>query len=59
MGRACSTHGDMRTVEEVLVGRSERKRPVRLLVWEDNIESDLKELGCEHVNWVDLAHDGV
>jgi hypothetical protein len=49
----------MRTVEEVLVGRSERKRPVRLLVWEDNIESDLKELGCEHVNWVDLAHDGV
>jgi hypothetical protein len=25
--------------------------------WEGNIRTDLKERGCEGVNWIDLAQD--
>jgi len=24
-------------------------------IWEDNIQMDLKETGCEGVNWIDLT----
>jgi hypothetical protein len=25
--------------------------------WEDNIEMDVKEVGCEGMDWIDLAKD--
>jgi hypothetical protein len=25
--------------------------------WEDNIEMDLQEVGCEGMDWIDLAQD--
>jgi len=41
----------------VLVGKPERNRPHRRrrLKWEDNIKVDLKEIGWEGVNRIDLA----
>jgi len=26
--------------------------------WEDNIKMDLQEVGCEGMDWIDLAQDG-
>ena len=26
--------------------------------WEDNIKMDLQELGCERMDWTELAQDG-
>jgi len=44
---------------QVLVGKSEGKRPLgrprhRL---EGNIEMDLQEVGCESMDWIELAQD--
>jgi len=25
--------------------------------WEDNIKVDLQEVGCEGMDWIELAHD--
>ena len=25
--------------------------------WEDNIKTDLQEVGCEGMNWIDVAQD--
>jgi hypothetical protein len=45
-GRSCSTHGDMKSIFKILVGKSERKRPLR---WDDNIRMDLKRIRWEDV----------
>jgi len=46
-------------VYRVLVGKPEVKkllgRPRRR--WEDNIKMDLKEVGCEGMDWIQLAQD--
>ena len=46
-------------VYRVLVGKPEEKRlmgrPRRR--WEDNIKMDLPEVGCEDMDWIDLAQD--
>ena len=43
----------------VLVGKPEGKRslgrPRRR--WEDNIKMDLREVGCDPGDWIDLAED--
>ena len=51
--------GERRMVYRVLVGKPEGKRPlVRLRSRrEDNIKMDLQELGCEGMDWIDLAQD--
>jgi hypothetical protein len=51
--------GDSRGVYRVLVGKPEGKKPlVRLRRrWEDNIKMDFSELGCEGMDWIDLAQD--
>jgi hypothetical protein len=50
-----------RGVYRVLVGRPEGKRPLGRprLRWEDNIKTDLRELGINGANWIQLARDRV
>jgi len=51
--------GMRRGVYRVLVGKPERKRPLgrARCRWEDNIKMDLQEVGCEVMNWIELAED--
>ena len=48
-----------RNVYRVLVGSSEEKRPLGRLQcrWEDNIIMDLREMGCDAADWIELAQD--
>jgi len=41
------------------VGKPEGNRPLGRPRhrWEDNIETDLLEVGCEGMDWIDLAQD--
>jgi hypothetical protein len=43
----------------VLVGRPEGKRPLGRPRhrWEDNIKMDLREIGIDGANWIQLAQD--
>jgi hypothetical protein len=43
----------------VLVGRPEGKRPLGRprSRWEDNIKMDLREIGIDGANWVQVAQD--
>jgi hypothetical protein len=36
-------------------GKRRLVRPRRR--WDDNIEMDIQEVGCEGMDWIDLAHD--
>jgi hypothetical protein len=49
--------GEGRGVYRVLVGRPEGKRPLGRprRRWEDNIKADLKEVGYEGMDWIELA----
>ena len=49
--------GDRSGVHRVLVGKSEGKRPLvrPRRRWEDNIKMDLQEVGCEGMDWIELA----
>jgi len=55
--------GERRGVYRVLVGKPERKKPLRRPRhrWEDNIKMDLQEVGCEvgcgGMDWIELAQD--
>ncbi|KAJ4426803.1 hypothetical protein ANN_26602, partial [Periplaneta americana] len=55
MGRACSTYG--RNAYRVLVGRPEGIRPLGRprRKWEDNIKIDLREVGYDDREWINLA----
>ena len=59
MGGACVTYGLGRSVYRVLVGKPEGKRPLGRprRRWEDNIKMDLQEVGCEGMDWIELAQD--
>jgi hypothetical protein len=59
MGGACSAYGEGRGVYRVLVGKPEEKRPLRRprLRWEDNINTDLQEVGCGGMDRIELAQD--
>jgi len=52
--------GESRGACRDLMGKPEGKRqlgrPRRR--WEDNIKMDLQEVGCEGMDWFDLAQDG-
>ena len=43
----------------VLMGKPGGKRPLRKhrRRWEDNIKMDLREVGCESMDWIELAQD--
>jgi hypothetical protein len=51
--------GERKVVYMFLVGKPEGKmplgRPIRR--WEDNIKMDLQEVGCECIDWIELAQD--
>jgi hypothetical protein len=51
--------GKGRGVYRVLVGRPEGKRPLERprRRWEDNIKMDLREIGIDGTNWIQLAQD--
>jgi hypothetical protein len=53
--------GEGRGVYRVLVGSPEGKRPLGRprLVWEDNIKMDLRKIGIDGANWVQLGQDRV
>jgi hypothetical protein len=53
--------GEGRGVYRVLVGRPERKRPLGIprRRWKDNIKLDLREIGINGVNWIQLAQEKV
>jgi hypothetical protein len=53
--------GEGRGVYRVLVGRPEGKRlwGRSKSMWEDNIKLDLREIGIDGANWIQLAQDRV
>jgi hypothetical protein len=53
--------GEGRGVYRVLVGKPEEKRPLGRprRRWEDNIKMDLRKIGIDEVNWIQLAQDRV
>jgi hypothetical protein len=46
-------------VHRVLVGKPEGKRPLgrSRRIWEDNIKTDLQEVGGGREDWMELAQD--
>jgi hypothetical protein len=61
VGGTCGTHGEGRGVYRVLVGRPEGKRPLERprRRWEDNIKTDLRKIGIDGANWIQLAQDRI
>jgi hypothetical protein len=53
--------GEGRSVYRVLVGNSEGKRPLGRPRhrWEYNIKMDIREIGIDGANWIQLAQDRV
>jgi hypothetical protein len=51
--------GEGRGAYRILVGRPEGRTPLGRprRRWEDNIKMDLKEMGWEGVDWIDMAQD--
>jgi hypothetical protein len=59
MGRACSTNGEKRNAYSTLLGNPGGKRPLGRprRRWVDNIRMDLREIGWDGMDWIDLAQD--
>jgi hypothetical protein len=53
--------GEKRNAYRILVGKPEGKIPQgrrrRRSRWVDNIKMDLREIGWDGVNWIDMAQD--
>ena len=51
--------GKKRGLYRVLVGKPEGKRPLGRTwrKWEDNMKMDLEEVGCEGMDWIELAKE--
>ena len=49
--------GESRSLYRVLEGKPEGKKPLgrRRRKWEDNSKIDLQEVGCEGMDWIELA----
>ena len=45
------------SVFKILTGKPIGKRPLGMPRWENNIRMDLKKIGINTRNWVDLAQD--
>jgi hypothetical protein len=59
MGETYCSHGEVRNAYKILVGKRNRKRPLRIprRRCEDNINIDLQEINYEGVYWITLAQD--
>jgi hypothetical protein len=62
MGRACSTRGwEKRNAypRRILVGKPEGQRPLGSprRRWVGNIKMDVREIGQDGMDWIDLAQD--
>jgi hypothetical protein len=55
VGRACSTNGGTRNAYSILEGNRPLGRPGRR--WVDNIKMDLREIGWDGMDWIDLTQD--
>ena len=51
--------GERRGVYGVLVRKPEGKRPLGRprRKWDDNIKKDFQDVGCEGMDWIDVAQD--
>jgi hypothetical protein len=51
--------GEKRNAYRILVGKQERNRPLGRprRTWVDNIKMDLREIGWDEVDWIDMAQD--
>jgi len=51
--------GARRGVYRILLGKPEGKRPIGKpwRRWKDNIKTDLQEVGCRGMEWIQLARD--
>ena len=51
--------GESQGVHRVLVGKPEGKRPLGRPRhrWKENIKMDLQEVGCEGMDWINVAQD--
>jgi hypothetical protein len=45
----------------MLVGKPEQKGPLEIpwRIWEDNIKTDLKQMVCDDVDWINMDQDRV
>jgi hypothetical protein len=59
MGRERSTNEETRNAYRILVGKPEGKRPLGRPRhrWVDNIKMDLREIGWDGTDWIDLTQD--
>jgi hypothetical protein len=57
VGRACSTNGGTRNSYRIFVGKPEGTRPQGrpMRRWVDNIKINLREIGWDGMDWIDLA----
>jgi hypothetical protein len=60
MGRASSTNGKTMNAYRIMVGKPDGKRPLGRprRSWVNNIKMNLREVGWDGMDWIDLAHDG-
>jgi hypothetical protein len=51
--------GEKRNAYRMLVGKPEGKRPLgrRRLRWVDNTKIDLRDIGWDGMDWIDLTQD--
>jgi hypothetical protein len=59
MDRACNTMGEKRNAYRILVRKPEGKRPLGRpgRRWVDNIKIDLRQIGWDGIDWIDVAQD--
>jgi hypothetical protein len=57
--RRAARIGEKRNAYSLLAGTPERKRPLERCRrrWENNIKIDIREIGWDGMDWIDLAQD--